>query len=197
MACRNWSLPDGTYFTGLCSMTLLPETANPTKSCGLCVKPMPAVSNSPCGCPSPLVELPKTYMLTVDEGPLGRDPTRDEWYGTHMLFGTCGGFTGYFTSEFSGFGGWSILASFSPFLSSGKYLKNTAVQLISKPTVDSISIVIAGVWAIPIPIPACDNSDRFSTKPVHNRTSADDNPASNPFYPNVYEDHFSLSLRQM
>ena len=40
MVCHTWSLPEGSYFTGLCSMEMLPETSNPTKSCVLCVVPV-------------------------------------------------------------------------------------------------------------------------------------------------------------
>ena len=40
MVCRVWSLPGGQWFTGLCSMKLLPETANYTMTCSLCVTPV-------------------------------------------------------------------------------------------------------------------------------------------------------------
>jgi hypothetical protein len=40
MTCRVWSARDGVYFTGLCSMVLIPETANPTNICELCVIPI-------------------------------------------------------------------------------------------------------------------------------------------------------------
>lgn len=39
VSCRKWSLTGDKRWQGLCSMLLAPETANPTKDCGVCVTP--------------------------------------------------------------------------------------------------------------------------------------------------------------
>ena len=40
MSCRQWSPHTGVSASGLCSFEMLPETANPTKSCSICLTPM-------------------------------------------------------------------------------------------------------------------------------------------------------------
>jgi hypothetical protein len=40
MVCRSWSQWDGMQASGRCSMGLLPETSNPTKSCIICATPI-------------------------------------------------------------------------------------------------------------------------------------------------------------
>ena len=45
MACRTWSLQAGIEASGMCTVILLPESSNQTKSCQICVTPieMPVV----------------------------------------------------------------------------------------------------------------------------------------------------------
>jgi hypothetical protein len=39
MACKRWSLEDGSVFSGLCSMSMWAETANESGKCEICVIP--------------------------------------------------------------------------------------------------------------------------------------------------------------
>jgi hypothetical protein len=132
------------------------------------------------------------YKLEVTAGSLGEHPNFLEWYGTHFLTGTCGTGSPLFDAEFHPFGSWSTLASFSPFLSGGKYFKYSRVDMVVWNESQDIATVV-GVWT-PGPLPACGNSDRFRMTPTHIRTPVDDNPASNPYHPNVFEDHFNLVI---
>jgi hypothetical protein len=98
MPCRKWSLPEGTYFTGLCSMEMLPETANPTKSCGLCLSPVD-VSVSGCGCEPPLKLRSIHYMRIgfADSFTPGPPPYSPCWIngilGDFVMLGTCSGYS--------------------------------------------------------------------------------------------------------
>jgi hypothetical protein len=69
MPCHNWSLPDGTHFSGLCSIEMLPETANPTKSCGLCATPiLPAGNCLPnLACSGSGIRMPFYVNILLDE----------------------------------------------------------------------------------------------------------------------------------
>jgi endogenous inhibitor of DNA gyrase (YacG/DUF329 family) len=40
-SCRTWSLPAGYSWTPLCTMTMKPETNNPTTKCEVCATPLP------------------------------------------------------------------------------------------------------------------------------------------------------------
>lgn len=184
-------------------MSLLPETANPTKSCGICIVPMDEwATTNRCGCPPPLYDGPRAYRLTVEPTDLGMLAGWEEWYGEFVLNNrvstTNAGcpaaisfpyeYTGFGGAVFIGVGSWLTVPSFTVSEVSGKLYRSVSVRASKTPEGNLLT------WQTPNLIPACDNADRFTMVPFYTRVPDDDIPALNPLHPHVFSDYFVLQF---
>lgn len=201
MVCRTWSLQTGVYASGLCSFGLLPETSNPTKSCILCLEPLLPPGSNVCGCPSGETEGSRSYTLTVEEGPLGFLSSWAEWYGEFRLsnlgvdgsYGCGGGVS--FSAATGPIGEWNVIPSFDVTTSGGKRYRAISIRAEKRPSALAPSTASI-TWSVPESVPACLNRDRFHTRPTYIRIPADESSGTNPYFPDVIADHFSLTLER-
>ena len=194
MTCKTWSLLAEKYFNPLCTNRFYsPE------SCPICVAPLSPATSNVCGCPSGQTEGPRSYILTVVEGPLGHSIPWTEWYGSFRLsnrgvdgsYGCGGGVS--FVAASGPLGQWNIIPSSDIVTVSGKTYRYISVRAEKKPNAISASTAVI-TWSVPTAVPACANRDRFRASPIYVRVPSDESPGTNPFYPDVEADHFGLTL---